>query len=169
MNITRRSLMIASASLTPIGLALAQASYPNRPIKIIAPFTAGAGADTLLRKVAEAAGKLIGQPMIVDNKPGAQAAIAARIVAKAPNDGYTLMMGGNSSHAANVHTLKNAGYDPLKDEGRDYAQRLSDAGVRASHVEYPDMVHDFYILGDVSPAVVEAAKETAATLKAALA
>jgi acetyl esterase len=62
-----------------------------------------------------------------------------------------------------------AGYDPLKDEGRDYAQRLSDAGVRASHVEYPDMVHDFYILGDVSPAVVEAAKETAATLKAALA
>jgi len=115
MNITRRSLMIASASLTPMGLALAQGSYPNRPIKIIAPFTAGAGADTLLRKVAEAAGKLIGQPMIVDNKPGAQAAIAARIVAKAPNDGYTLMMGGNSSHAANVHTLKNSGYDPLKD------------------------------------------------------
>jgi tripartite-type tricarboxylate transporter receptor subunit TctC len=69
----------------------------------------------LLRKMTETAGKLIGQPLIVDNKPGAQAAIAARIVAKAPNDGYTLMMGGNSSHAANVHTLKNAGYDPLKD------------------------------------------------------
>lgn len=62
-----------------------------------------------------------------------------------------------------------AGYDPLKDEGRDYARRLSDAGVAASHVEYPDMVHDFYILGDVSPRIVEIAKETAATLKTALA
>ena len=62
-----------------------------------------------------------------------------------------------------------AGYDPLKDEGRDYAERLRKAGVAASHVQYDDMVHDFYILGDVSPAVVEAAKETAATLKAALA
>nr|WP_315425808.1 tripartite tricarboxylate transporter substrate binding protein [uncultured Albidiferax sp.] len=115
MNVTRRSLMIASASLTTLGQALAQSAYPNRPIKIVAPFTAGAAADTLLRKIAEAAGKLIGQPMIVDNKPGAQAAIAARIVAKAPNDGYTLIMGGNSSHAANVHTLRNPGYDPLKD------------------------------------------------------
>lgn len=62
-----------------------------------------------------------------------------------------------------------AGYDPLKDEGRDYAQRLSQAGVAAAHIEYPDMIHDFFILGDVSPAVIEAAKETAATLKAALA
>ncbi|WP_374572828.1 alpha/beta hydrolase [Phenylobacterium sp.] len=62
-----------------------------------------------------------------------------------------------------------AGYDPLKDEGRDYARRLEAAGVKVSHVEYSNMVHDFYILGDVSPAVVDAAKETAATLKAALA
>ena len=62
-----------------------------------------------------------------------------------------------------------AGYDPLKDEGRDYAARLNAAGVKATHVEYPDMVHDFYIMGDVSPAVGEAARETAAALKAALA
>lgn len=62
-----------------------------------------------------------------------------------------------------------AGYDPLKDEGRDYAARLNAAGVKAVHVEYKDMVHDFYILGDVSPAVTEAAKETAAALRAALA
>lgn len=61
-----------------------------------------------------------------------------------------------------------AGYDPLKDEGREYAARLKAAGVDARHVEYSDMVHDFYVLGDVSPAIVEAAKETAAALKAAL-
>jgi acetyl esterase len=62
-----------------------------------------------------------------------------------------------------------AGYDPLKDEGRDYAARLNAAGVEAAHVEYSGMVHDFYLMGDVSPAVVEAARETSAVLKRALA
>ena len=61
-----------------------------------------------------------------------------------------------------------AGYDPLKDEGRDYAARLNAAGVKATHVEYSDLVHDFYLMGDVSPAITAAAKETAAALKAAL-
>jgi acetyl esterase len=62
-----------------------------------------------------------------------------------------------------------AGYDPLKDEGRDYAARLRAAGVRAEHVEYPTMVHDFYLMADVSPAARDAVRETAAALKAALA
>ncbi len=62
-----------------------------------------------------------------------------------------------------------AGFDPLKDEGRDYAERLRAAGVEARHVEYPALVHDFYIMDDVSPAVSEAARETAQALKAALA
>lgn len=61
-----------------------------------------------------------------------------------------------------------AGYDPLKDEGRDYAARLNAAGVKAEHVQYDDLVHDFYVLGDVSPAVDVATKETVAALKAAL-
>jgi acetyl esterase len=62
-----------------------------------------------------------------------------------------------------------AGHDCLKDEGFAYAERLKAAGVAARHVEYPSLPHDFYIMADVSPAVVEAAKETAASLKAALA
>jgi acetyl esterase len=61
-----------------------------------------------------------------------------------------------------------AGFDPLKDEGRDYAERLKAAGVAATHVEYPTLVHDFYIMHDVSPAVATAAAETAAALKQAL-
>ncbi len=61
-----------------------------------------------------------------------------------------------------------AGYDPLKDEGRDYAARLNAAGVKAEHVQYDDLVHDFYVMGDVSPAVDVATKETVAALKAAL-
>lgn len=61
-----------------------------------------------------------------------------------------------------------AGFDPLQDEGRDYALALIDAGVPASHVHYSALVHDFYIMGDVSPAVVLAAKEAGAAIKAAL-
>jgi acetyl esterase len=62
-----------------------------------------------------------------------------------------------------------AGFDPLKDEGRAYAERLSAAGVKAAHVEYPSFVHDFYVMAAVSPAVVVAIGETAAALKAGLA
>ena len=61
-----------------------------------------------------------------------------------------------------------AGYDPLQDEGRDYAARLNAAGVKAQHLHYPDLVHDFYIMWDVSPAVDAAAHEAAEAMKAAL-
>jgi acetyl esterase len=61
-----------------------------------------------------------------------------------------------------------AGFDPLEHEGRDYAQALMDAGVRGDHLHYSSLVHDFYIMGDVSPAVVLAAQEAAAAIKAAL-
>jgi acetyl esterase len=61
-----------------------------------------------------------------------------------------------------------AGFDPLEDEGRDYAAALTAAGVPARHVNYPPLVHDFYIMGDVSPAVIEAARETADALRAGL-
>jgi len=114
-TISRRSLVLAATSVLPWSCVWAQDAYPNRPIKIVAPFSAGAASDTLIRRLSEAVGKLLGQSIVIDNKPGAQGAIAARLVAKAPNDGYTLTMGGNSSHAANVHTLKNPGYDPIKD------------------------------------------------------
>ncbi len=62
-----------------------------------------------------------------------------------------------------------AGFDPLQDEGRDYAAALAAAGVPARHVDYPSLVHDFYVMGDVSPAVLEAARATATALAEALA
>jgi acetyl esterase len=64
--------------------------------------------------------------------------------------------------------IATAGHDPLEDEGRDYAEALSAAGVKATHANYPTLVHDFYIMGDVSPAVIEAAREAGAAIKAAL-
>ncbi len=115
MTVTRRSLLTAAVPLLPLSTAWAQADYPNRPIRIVAPFAAGAATDVLVRRLSESVAKSLGQTLVIENRPGAQGAIAARIVAKAPNDGYTLMMAGNSSHAANVHTMKDAGYDPVKD------------------------------------------------------
>ncbi|MFI4974662.1 MAG: alpha/beta hydrolase [Caulobacterales bacterium] len=64
--------------------------------------------------------------------------------------------------------IATAGHDPLEHEGRDYAMALRAAGVGAQHINYPTLVHDFYIMGDVSPAVVEAAREAGAAIKAAL-
>jgi acetyl esterase len=64
--------------------------------------------------------------------------------------------------------IATAGFDPLEHEGRDYAAALNAAGVPATHANYPSLVHDFYIMGDVSPAVIEAAKEAGAAVRAAL-
>ena len=61
-----------------------------------------------------------------------------------------------------------AGFDPLEDEGRDYAKALAAAGVPAKDVNYPSLVHDFFIMGDVSPAVIEAARDAGAAVRAAL-
>ena len=61
-----------------------------------------------------------------------------------------------------------AGFDPLEDEGRDYAEAMGAAGVASRHVNYPSLVHDFFIMGDVSPAVIDAAKEAGAAIRAAL-
>jgi acetyl esterase len=65
--------------------------------------------------------------------------------------------------------IATAGHDPLEDEGRDYAEALQAAGVKATHANYPSLVHDFYIMGDISPAVIEAAREAGAAIKLALA
>ena len=85
-------------------------------------------------------------------------------------DGARAMLGRDRDvSGAPPALVVTGGHDPLKDEGRDYAARLRAAGVAARHVEYPALVHDFYLMADVSPAVVEAARETAEALKAGLA
>jgi len=83
-------------------------------------------------------------------------------------DAHRAMLGNRELKGAPPALVVTAGFDPLKDEGRDYAERLKAAGVAATHVEYPALVHDFYIMPDVSPAVAEAAAETAQALRAAL-
>jgi tripartite-type tricarboxylate transporter receptor subunit TctC len=94
--------------------ALAQA-YPNRPIRIIAPFPAGGGYDFLSRLVGQEMSKTLGQPVVVDNKSGANGNIGTDAAAKSAPDGYTLLMGGNSPLALNVGLYAKLPYDPVKD------------------------------------------------------
>jgi tripartite-type tricarboxylate transporter receptor subunit TctC len=94
--------------------ALAQ-SYPSKPIMLILPFPAGSGIDVTARLVADQLGAKLGQPVVVENKAGANGAIAATYVARSAPDGYTLFMTTNSTHSANPWLLKNISYDPIKD------------------------------------------------------
>lgn len=88
--------------------------YPSKPIKITAPFAPGSS-DLVARKISEVAARHLGKPFIVETRPGAQGTIATKLLAGASNDGYSLLLGTNSTHAASQFLFKNPGYDPLKD------------------------------------------------------
>jgi tripartite-type tricarboxylate transporter receptor subunit TctC len=107
-------LRLATAVLALVpALALAQA-YPNRPIKLIVPLASGGTGDTLARYVGEEMSKELGQPVVVENKPGAGGLVGTEMVAASPADGYTLVM-VSPSHVINpiLHAAKKT-YDPLK-------------------------------------------------------
>ena len=107
---TRRILLMASLGLTCL-VAQAQpaATYPNRAIKIVVPFAAGGSTDALARMLAQKLTVAWGQPVIVENKPGAGATLGADYVAKAPADGYTLLMGA-AHHTIAQNVYKNLPY-----------------------------------------------------------
>ena len=95
-------------------LANAQ-GYPSKAIKLIVPFPSGSATDHIARLTGSELQQAMGQPVVVENKPGAQGGIAAAEVAKAAPDGYTLMMTTNTPQAANVSLFKKLNYDPVKD------------------------------------------------------
>jgi len=109
-----RKLLAAIVALTPI-LAAAQ-DYPAREIRSICNFTAGSGADIIVRFYSDRLAKLAGRPVVVDNKPGAQGMLATDFVAKSKPDGYTLMITPASSTLATApHLFKSLPFDPLRD------------------------------------------------------
>ena len=95
--------------------AFAQQSYPNKPLKMIAPYPPGGGVDTVARLVAERLSVRIGQTIAVENRPGAGATIGADALAKSPADGYTLMLGSITDYAIAPHVHKNLGFDMKRD------------------------------------------------------
>lgn len=113
MKIDIRNLALA-ACLCVSYPTLAQDAYPTRPITIVVPYPAGGTSDGQVRMIQEPLSKLLGQPVIVDNKPGASGVIGAQLVSKAKGDGYTLLYPNNGVLSAAILN-KNAAYDPLKD------------------------------------------------------
>src|SRR6185503_46494 len=97
------------------GNGTAQDTYPSKPVRIVVPFAAGGPTDQVARVVGAKLSDLLGQPFLVENKAGAGGNIGADLVAKAPADGYTLLMATVSTHAINPGLYKKMPYDPVKD------------------------------------------------------
>lgn len=120
MPIARRALLALAApifatfALSAACPAAAQ-DYPNRPITIIVPLAAGSGMDSLVRLYADRLQGALGQPVVVENRPGASLMLAAATVAKAPADGYTLLVSTSSAMAINPVLYKQINYNPVKD------------------------------------------------------
>ena len=89
--------------------------FPSHPITIVVPFAAGSGSDTAARVIGQRISQSLGQPVVVENKVGATGVIASTFVARAKPDGYTLLLGTNSTHGANSALYKALAYDPIKD------------------------------------------------------
>ena len=108
------ALGICIAGLSVAPAALAQA-YPTKPVRVVVPYPPGGVGDTTMRAIAQQLSESLGQPFVIDNKPGASQMIGADAVAKAAPDGYTLFLGSVTSLAINVSSQKKMPYDPVKD------------------------------------------------------
>jgi tripartite-type tricarboxylate transporter receptor subunit TctC len=116
MTMTFKLLLAALAfSLAPLAATAQSASaYPNKPIRFIAPIPAGGSTDVLTREIAQRLQERWGQPTVVENKPGGAGSIGAAVVARAPADGYTLLL-VNVGHAINGHVYAKLPFEPIKD------------------------------------------------------
>ncbi|HUP30712.1 MAG TPA: tripartite tricarboxylate transporter substrate binding protein, partial [Usitatibacter sp.] len=95
--------------------ALAQQPYPSKSITFVVPFAAGSATDQIARALGQSVAEQSRQAVVTENKPGASGFLAAQQVAKAPADGYTVLITTNTTHAANEHLYKTMPYDPVKD------------------------------------------------------
>jgi tripartite-type tricarboxylate transporter receptor subunit TctC len=109
---TLLSTLAASAATIAAPWARAQSDYPNQPIRWVVPYPAGGGTDVLARAVAEAMRASLGQPFLVDNRPGASTNIGSQVVATAKPDGYTIMSADNALLAFNEHLFNRLPFNP---------------------------------------------------------
>lgn len=114
--LSRRHLLTAGAAAVGtclVGRAWADPTYPSKPITVLVPYAPGGQGDVFARLLGERLAAPLGQPMIVDNRPGGSGALGARLLAKAREDGYTLMLGQTGEIAVNGSAMKKPGYDSL--------------------------------------------------------
>lgn len=105
---------LATAILAATGVVQAQ-DYPNKPIRLIVPWPPGGGVDTSARIIAQPLAERLGQPVVIENKPGAAGNIGTALVTQEKPDGYTLLMASLSPNAVNPHLYSKLGFDPIKD------------------------------------------------------
>ncbi len=113
--IHRRALLAAAPATMLAGAARAQDSWPTRPVSIVVPFVAGGPSDIVARIIALRMGMTVGQPVVAENRPGANGEVAARAVARAAPDGHTLLVGSIGVFAINAALRPNLGYDPVRE------------------------------------------------------
>lgn len=116
--VQRRALLglaLAAGLLTQFPAVAQSADFPNRPIKMVVPFGPGTSTDIVARVMADAMGKSLGQSVIVENRAGAGGSIGTDFVARAPADGYTVVMGTVGTHAINKALYRKLAYDPIAD------------------------------------------------------
>lgn len=106
---------IAACAALLSAVAFSQESYPGKPIRVIVGYSAGGGNDIIVRVMAPEMSKGLGQPIVVENRPGAQSIIAAELAAKAAPDGYTVFMGPSGPMTINPATYSKLPYDPQRD------------------------------------------------------
>ena len=108
-------IMMALAAQTPFAQVAKAVPWPAKPVRMVVPYPPGGPLDAMARLLAEKVRGSLGQPLIVENKPGAGGNLGADLVAKATPDGYTLVMGAVATHAINPWLYANIPYDPIKD------------------------------------------------------
>ncbi len=116
MHFTPRLCLFIAAALTFLcALPAALAAYPDKPVKLVVPYVAGSTADTVGRVLADGLAKRLQQPVVVDNRPGGSAQIGTEATARAPADGYTLLLGNLDSHVLNALLYTKLRYQPERD------------------------------------------------------
>ncbi|TCZ66549.1 Bug family tripartite tricarboxylate transporter substrate binding protein [Roseicella aquatilis] len=117
MRMTRRGLLATgSLAAAPLaGPALAQGAWPDRPVRVLVGFAAGGPTDTLARRAAQGYSELLGQPFVVENRPGAAGNLATEAVVRAPADGHTLLVANSGQVVINPHTYDRLAFDPMRD------------------------------------------------------
>ncbi len=120
MNLNRRTLAAAAllattTAMLPLAANAQAGEWPSKPIRYVVPFSTGGVSDGVARLIAQHLGERLGQPVVVENKPGVSGIVGTQTVARAQPDGYTFMGGTITTHAVNPFFSKNLGYDPVKD------------------------------------------------------
>ena len=147
----RAVMLLAVASALACGAAAAQEAFPARPITIVVPQAAGGANDAIARVIGQKLAQLLGQSVVIDNRPGAGGNIGSAFVSKAKPDGYTLLAQADSAQVINPWLYKSTGFDPVK--GFTPVAPLAHAGyVLVAHPSFPaNNVKDMVALAKASP------------------